>query len=287
MNNLFVQITIMNPTFIFLDGSYYNFHRYFSLLNWWKSSHLDEPLTNPIENTTFVDKFRKTFVENIAEMPKRLKIDKNIQPILIVGKDCKRENIWRTQLCKNNALFQGDYKGGRKNGPEDGFMGGPLFKLAYEEELFQAGGAKAILTHPSLEADDCIAISTKYILTKYPEAHVYIITSDKDYLQLACVQVELFDLGYKKLTEQKSCFGDPELDLFCKILMGDPSDNIKSVLKKCGPKTAVKCFQDRQYFEDRLKKEDAYELYNLNKTLIDFDEIPQHLVNEFLETLKK
>ena len=284
MNTIIKTIT-MNSTYIFIDGSYYNFYRYYSLINWWKNAHSDDPLTNPIENETFVEKFRKTFVDNIREIPKKLKIDKNITPILIVGKDCKREHIWRQELCKNNDLFQGEYKGGRKNNSEDGFMGGPLFKLAYDEDLFTLGGAKTILKHPSLEADDCIAISTKIILEKYPESHIYIITSDKDYLQLASDRVELFDLGFKKLTEQKSCFKNPELDLFCKIVMGDPSDNIKSVLKKCGPKTAMKCFYDRKYFEERLEKENAYELYNLNKKLVDFNEIPQHLVEEFIQTL--
>jgi 5'-3' exonuclease len=69
--------------------------------------------------------------------------------------------------------------------------------------------------------------------------------------------------------------------------MGDPSDNIKSVLKKCGPKTALKCFNDREYFEERLKKENAYGLYELNTTLVDFDEIPQHYVDEFIASLKR
>ena len=285
MTNTVLDTTMYEPTFILLDGSYYNFYRYFSQLNWWKNAYPDEPLDNPIENEKFVEKYRKTFVERLQEISKRLKIPKDAKPILIVGQDCKRENIWRTELCKNHELFIGDYKGGRKNNVEDGFMGGPLFKLAYDEELFQKGGVKAILKHPKLEADDCIAISTKIILNKYPLAHIYIITSDKDYLQLAEERVELYDLSYKKLTEQKSCSGDPKCDLFCKIVMGDTSDNIKSVLKKCGPKTALKCFNDREYFEERLKKEDAYKLYELNKQLVDFNEIPQNLVDEFISSL--
>ena len=287
MINTIFDTTMIRPTFILLDGSYFNFYRYFSQLNWWKNAYPDEPLDNPIENEKFVEKYRKTFVERLQEISKKLKIPKDAKPILIVGQDCKRENIWRTELCKNHELFIGDYKGGRKNNVEDGFMGGPLFKLAYDEELFQKGGAKAILKHPKLEADDCIAISTKIILNKYPLAHIYIVTSDKDYLQLAEERVELYDLSFKKLTEQKSCSGDPKCDLFCKIVMGDTSDNIKSVLKKCGPKTALKCFNDREYFEERLKKEDAYELYELNKRLVDFNEIPQNLVDEFISSLMR
>jgi len=63
--------------------------------------------------------------------------------------------------------------------------------------------------------------------------------------------------------------------------MGDISDNIKPVLSKCGIKTAIKCFENKAYFEERLKKEDAYELYNINKKIIDFREIPYYLQKEF------
>ena len=58
-------------------------------------------------------------------------------------------------------------------------MGGPFFKMAYEEELFQKGGAQAILKHPKLEADDCIALSVKHLVNKYPDCQIYIITKFK------------------------------------------------------------------------------------------------------------
>ena len=32
------QLTNSNNTFIFIDGSYYNFYRYHSLLTWWKNA---------------------------------------------------------------------------------------------------------------------------------------------------------------------------------------------------------------------------------------------------------
>ena len=266
------------PTFIFIDGSYFCFYRYHSLLNWWKNAYPEEPLTDPFQNQKFVDKFIKTFIENVEEIPKKLGLHKDkFKPIIIVGKDCKREQIWRTKLFP-------EYKGTRVK--EDGFMGGPFFKMAYEDNLFGKGGAKAVLKHPHLEADDCIAISVKHVLNNYPDAQIYIITSDKDYLQLAKPNVQIFSLAYKKLTDQKSSTGNPHCDLFCKIVMGDISDNIKSVLKKCGPKTALKCYENRAYFDEKMKTENAYELYNLNETLVDFNKIPQQLVDEFLESLK-
>ncbi len=125
---IFESHNIMNPTFIFVDGSYYCFYRYFALHQWWKNAYPEEELEDPYENITFVDKFRKTFVEHLEKIPKKLKIHNDgSKPILIVGKDCKRENIWRNELFSK-------YKANRKNGPEDGFMGGPFFKMAYEEE---------------------------------------------------------------------------------------------------------------------------------------------------------
>jgi 5'-3' exonuclease len=266
------------PTFIFIDGSYFCFYRYHSLLNWWKNAYPEEPLADPFQCQKFVDKFIKTFIENVEEIPKNLGLHKDkFKPIIIVGKDCKREQIWRTKLFP-------EYKGTRVK--EDGFMGGPFFKMAYEDNLFGKGGAKAVLKHPHLEADDCIAISVKHVLNNYPDAQIYIITSDKDYLQLARPNVQIFSLAYKKLTDQKSSTGNPECDLFCKIVMGDISDNIKSVLKKCGPKTALKCYENRAYFDEKMKTENAYELYKLNETLVDFNKIPQQLVDEFLESLK-
>jgi 5'-3' exonuclease len=265
---------INQEIYIFIDGSYFCFYRYYSLLNWWKNAYPEEPIGNPILNQVFVDKFKKTFVEHVAQIPKKLGLPINQSVKILVGKDCKREDIWRTQLFP-------EYKANR---PQDAsFLGGPFFKMAYEDGLFTHGGAHGILYNNHLEADDCIAIMVNRVIK---DKQIFIITSDKDYLQLSKPNISIYNLAYKKLTEQKSSAGDPACDLFCKIVMGDPSDNIKSVLKKCGPKTALKCFQNRAYFEERMKTENAYDLYNLNETLVDFNKIPEELVKEFLQDLK-
>lgn len=269
-----------SPTFIFIDGSYFCFYRYHALLTWWKNAFPEdiEVLQNPYQNEQFVNKFKKTFLDNIKKIPKGINIDKNIDPIIIVGKDCKRENIWRNEHFPN-------YKGNRANGAEDGFMGGPFFKMVYEEKLFIQAGARTILKHPKLEADDCIAITVKHLLNTYPSCNIYIITSDKDYLQLAEERVHLYNLTFKKLTEQKSSTGHAKCDLFCKILTGDPSDNIPSVFPKCGPKTAIKYFENKDLLEKKLQETETYRtIYELNSKIIDFNNIPTDLVNEFMES---
>jgi len=261
-----------NPTFIFVDGSYYNFYRYYAILQWWKITNPEEPLEDPFQNEEFVKKFKKVHVEQLQQISKKLKLDKSINPILIIGKDCKRENIWRmTHFPK--------YKGTRANGPEDHFMGGPFFKMVYEEDLFLKGGAKAILKHPQLEADDCIALSVKHLIKKYTECQIYIITSDHDYLQLKCDNVHLYDLKYKPM---KSITGNAQHDLEIKIIMGDNSDNIPSVFPKCGPKTAQKCIDDPYFFKKKMvNNEEYYENYKRNKLIIDFNNIPEELQKEF------
>jgi 5'-3' exonuclease len=269
----------MKPTFIFIDGSYFCFYRYHSLLTWWKNAYPEQldVSQDPFNNKIFVEKFRKTFVDNVKKIPKTLKID---NPLIIVGKDCKREKIWR------NALFP-EYKTNRCNKPENGFMGGPFFKMVYDDDLFIEGGAKYILKHSQLEADDCIALTVKYLLNKYADCSIYIITSDKDYLQLAEPRVHLYNLAFKKLTDQKSSTGNAECDLFCKIITGDISDNIPSVFPKCGPKTALKYFENRNLLETKLNESDKYRTqYDLNRTIIDFNYVPKELVDEFMNNPK-
>jgi 5'-3' exonuclease len=261
-------------TFILIDGSYFCFYRYHSILRWWKNAYPENELIDPFLNEKFVEKFKKTFVDNVKNIIKNLNISDDENPFMIVGKDCKRESIWR------NEIFD-KYKASRKT--DDKFMGGPFFKMVYEDKLFQLGGVREILKHPKLEADDCLAISAKYILEKYPNSKIYIITSDKDYLQLANPRLRIFNLSYKEISEN-TLGGIGEADLFCKIVMGDVSDNIPSVLKKCGPKTALKCYNNREYFDERMKKENAYDKFELNRKIIDFNYIPQNLIDEFMNT---
>ncbi len=279
MNTLLEQS--QNQTFIFIDGSYFCFYRYYSLMNWWRNAYPEEPLEDPFLNEKFVEKFRKTFVEHVQQIAKKLGLKKlDVEPILIVGRDCKRENIWRNELFPK-------YKATRANGAEDGFMGGPFFKMAYEEQLFVKGGVKAIIKHPKLEADDCIAITVKRLTHMKPDCNIYIITSDKDYLQLNSHNVHLFNLAYKNIAENKSSTGNPKSDLEIKIIMGDTSDNIPSVFPKCGPKTAQKCIEDPEFFKKKMADNpEYYKQYELNKKIVDFNNIPQELVDEFLQIIE-
>lgn len=271
----------MTCNFILVDGSYFCFYRYYSMLKRWKYMNNGEELEDPILNERFVELFKQNFIECLRNLPKHLNLT-NTNYKIIIGKDCKRANIWR------NLLYP-DYKGTRNN---INFKGGPFFKMVYDENLFKLGGASYILYHHQLEADDCIGISCKYLLNKSQNNNIYIITSDKDYLQLIETRVKIFNLEYKEINNLKNNINESSIpsakcDLFCKIVMGDKSDNITSIFPKCGPKTALKYFNDPNLFQTTLLKYNAYEKYNLNKTLVDFNEIPLHLVTEFINNNNK
>ena len=68
-------------------------------------------------------------------MPKKFKIK---DPTIIVVKDCPRKNIWRMNIYdeyKKNRIY------------DDSFMGGPFFKMAYNEDLFKLAGVHHIFKH--------------------------------------------------------------------------------------------------------------------------------------------
>jgi 5'-3' exonuclease len=264
---------ILPKTYILLDISYFIFYRYYALIGWWKLAMPDDELGIPIENDEFVKKFKKTFIDKIKEIPKKLKI---MNYEVIAASDCSKKDIWRHQLFdkyKENRVY------------EDDFLGGPFFKLGFD--ILNEMNIKR-MCHPHLEADDCIAITAKKLLSTESSGglpcNILIVANDMDYLQLSCPRITLMNLKYKYLTDNKKWSGIPEKDLFCKIVMGDKSDNIPSIFKKCGPKTAEKCYEDREYFKDLLKKEDAEERYMQNTKLVDFNEIPDNLIQEFLQT---
>lgn len=245
---------------ILIDLSYFIFYRYFALIQWWKLAKPDDPLDDPSINEEFIEKFKKTFREKLLEIPKKLKV-KNY--IIIGGKDCPREEIWRNSLFNN-------YKEQRVL--DDKFMGGYFFKLAYSEII---PDLCPVINYDSLEADDCIALLSKQIINKYDNKKIFIIANDMDYLQIADETTKIINLKYKDLQTSKNSTGNKERDLFCKIVIGDKSDNIPGIFKKCGLKTALKYFNDEDAFKKQLDKENASQAYELNKLIINFNNIPE------------
>lgn len=261
--------------YILLDTSYFIFYRYYALVNWWKLAMPEVPLGNPIENEDFVSKFTKTCINKIKEMPKKLKLknikNKNIK--IIASLDCPRHDIWRNTIYDNykeTRIYDSD------------FLGSPFFKLGINIIKYMN---IPTFYHKYLEADDINALICKYLLNKYDNIKIYIIASDMDYLQLVSEKVTIMTLQYKDISTSKHCSGNAEFDLFNKIIMGDKSDNISSVFKKCNHSTLVNYYNDKTLFEEQLKLQGCEETYKRNKKLIDFNEIPEDLVVDFMTNI--
>lgn len=270
-----------NLVFILIDTSYWIFYRYFAIIQWWKHAKAEEPLPdNPFENEEFLQKFTKTFLESIQNFKKKNKLNKqkknNTICKVIAARDCPRTEIWRNHIYPQ-------YKETRTT--DESFMGGPFFKFVYNNDnmLLHECGIEKVLKFPNLEGDDIIAITKNLIRQKYPESHIYIIANDHDYLQLMDDKTNIINFQNKNLKESKKVFDDPEKNLFYKIVLGDKSDNIMPIFKKCGPKTCEKYFEDSDLFEQALKKEDVQDKYIRNKTLVDFNNIPKPFVEKFIE----
>ena len=267
---------------ILVDTSYWIFYRYFAVLQWWRHAKPDNELPeNPYDNKEFLEKFEKTFLESLTNLKKKLKLHKQrgkpeINCKIIAARDCSRSEIWRNQLYK-------DYKATREQ--DDKFMGGPFFKHVYKDnnKILLASGVDHILQNKSLEADDVIAITKKYLRDKSPELQIYIIANDHDYLQLLDDKTEIFNFQNKNLRENRKVFQEADKNLFFKIVLGDKSDNIMPVFKKCGPKTCLKYYNDKDLFNKELNNQaGGLERFNLNRTIISFTEIPQNLQEQLL-----
>ena len=101
-----------------------------------------------------------------------------------------------------------------------------------------------------------------------------------DYLQLVGDDLEIFNLKYKDITTSKNATGNPECDLFVKVTV--IKGYIPGVFAKCGPKTAMTYYNDRNKFNKKLAKDpDAQARYERNTTLIDFRCIPDDLRTSF------
>ena len=277
-----------DKVFILIDTSYWIFYRFYALLQWWKHTHddsSDTTLVNPYENSEFLEKFVKTFLDSIEGFKKKQKLHaqrkKPATPCTIIAvRDCPRSEIWR------NSLYT-SYKETRTK--DDSFNGGAFFKHVYQEnnKLLYSAGVDHVLQFPNLEGDDIVAICKKQIRQKYSQARIIILANDHDYLQLLDDYTEIINFQNKNLREAKKVFAEPSKNLFYKIVLGDKSDNIFPIFKKCGPKTCEKYYENRELFLQALQKETgAQEKYELNKKLVDFNEIPETLAAKFLEQYK-
>jgi len=262
----------MNKNLILIDTSYTLFHRYFATLRWlslahpelYKEKHNKE--FNWIENSIFLEKYEKLYYENILKLigKKILKDDYTI----IFCMDTPRSQVWRTELNCN-------YKGDRFDlTTKFNFI--PLFKYTYDviiPKLIKENEHIFKIKIPKLEADDVIAIICKYMEQK-PDNKIYLISGDKDFLQLGRSNLYFINFTTKKLMELNQ--EEAKLLLHKKLLLGDKSDCIKSIFPPRFPSKIKKSLVESiDNFNDFIKNnDDIKKNYIHNSELINFDLIP-------------
>jgi 5'-3' exonuclease len=256
---------------LFIDGSYFIFYRYYAILNWYKlqDESDDIDISKILDKKQFIEKYDKMFERTIIDLKKKHDI---IWENVFFVKDCPRDQIFR------NEIFP-DYKGNRENSS----FNGNIFIHTYEKllpSLIEKYGFKTLCAL-NLEADDVIAIITKKLQEK-----VIIITNDNDYIQLCNDNTSIINLQGKYIKDRVNC-DDPSIYLKMKIIQGDKSDNIPSIMKKCGPVTAKKLANNDEELEKFfIKNPSARVQFDINQRLIDFNYIDEKLKNNFLNNIE-
>jgi 5'-3' exonuclease len=257
----------MEKSYLFIDTSYLIFYRFHALKVWFSKAKPEISLE--VEDITtvpeFMEKYESTFLQTVQKLSKKegLTMDNTF-----FIRDCSGSQIWRKD-------YYPEYKGTRDYSK---FNGNKLFQWTYDH-LLPKYTTSTVLRFDRLEADDVAAILVKQI-RKHTNSKIVIITSDHDYLQLLSYpNVTLLNLKGDSLGEKS--IGSPYGDLMKKVIMGDPSDNLPKVFKRCGVKTLQKYLDDKTLLEKELSKDkEAKSRYDLNQQLIDFNNIPSEYAKQ-------
>lgn len=243
---------------LIIDLSYIIFYRYNALLSWYKRAYPDKDIDNKIIS----EKYNKLFIKCIEQLIKKYKSE--YQQVFFC-QDCDRSSNWRYKIYpdyKNNRTYDEyifDYFKTTINNLIPYFIGFGCYHLSINK----------------VEADDIVYFITKKLLD-HTDKNIIIITNDYDYIQMIQDRVKIYNL--KDLDLSTKIEQSPEIDLKMKIILGDKSDNIPAIFKRCGKATALKYAINQNLLEEKMEQDqELRERYNLNKLLIDLCQIPNEI----------
>lgn len=195
---------------------------------------------------------------------------------------CDSKPSWRHQWYVDNSKNFPEYKGETYKGDRKKDLDIPWDKIweAFGEGLdaLDALTDFIVMKVDLCEADDIIAILAKHRpLPIYP-GEDYVCSSDKDFRQLQTEKCHIFDPIKKIIIPPIDIERYKQLHF---LLAGD--DNIKQVKKGVGPKTAEKMLKELDIVLQT--NPDIRERYEFNRTLIDFDYIPENLRQDVFDAL--
>lgn len=266
---------------ILVDSSYTSFYRFFATLRWismaekdlWKK-HKDNTQYDWLKNKIFKEKYKKMYLQSIINLVKKKVYNKSI---VIFCMDTPKDKLWRTKIYN-------EYKEGRADlSKKRNFK--PTFKYTYKKlipKLVKNNNHIFSMREEKMEADDIIAIITKYLSNKKKKVPIYLISGDEDFKQLGNEQVNFIDYRTKKIKVLSK--KEAKENLLNKIIKGDCSDNIPSIFPK-GFKTKEK--KDILGNNQKLKKylkdnKNVMKQFILNQKLIDFNMIPKKYIKKII-----
>jgi 5'-3' exonuclease len=264
---------------ILVDASYTSFYRFFATIRWYSFAHAEEfkkykndPIYDWKLNQIFIDKYEKMYLDSIIKLIKKKIFDKSM---VIFCMDSPREQLWRTEL-------QNNYKKDRIDlSLKYNFKS--TFEYTYNKiipNLIDKYNNIYGLRVDKIEADDIIAIICMYL--KDDKQNIYLISGDEDFLQLGRENLNFINYKTKKiftLTEQEA-----KKALNNKIINGDISDCIPSIFpkgKKINKKEIIN--SEEKLMEYLSKNQLAKQQYELNKKMIDFNNIPKKYYNKVVK----
>ncbi len=273
---------------ILVDSSYTSFHRFFATMRWFSlakkeiyQEHKNDNKYDWSTNEIFFEKYKKMYLDSIIKLVSKKVFDNSV---VVFCLDCKQSNIWR-----NN--YKDDYKGGRQDLSEK-YNFKNVFKKTYEEHipsLIKNNGNIFSIKKNKIEADDIIALCTRYIKCKYPSKKIYLVSGDQDFYQLG--YDNLYFADYKKKDLIQFTKKEAKNQLYLKIINGDCSDNIPSIFPKelkISNKRRKMIREDNKELIKYLKEySEAKKIYKLNKFLIDFKNIPKEYHKSIYKKIKQ
>jgi 5'-3' exonuclease len=277
-------------TLILVDTSYTSFYRFFATLRWLSMNDPDlykekknDATYDWSKNEKFMEKYEKMYMKSIVDLVGKKTFDESK---LIFCMDSPKENVWRNEIMKGYKADRCDLSA------KTNFK--PAFSETYSKLIPKIIKENKDKIHKirldKLEADDIIAIITKYYEKKYPDEKVYLISGDKDFLQLG--RDNLIFINYKTKKPITLSKEEAKEQLKLKILNGDCSDNILTIFPKDRKLLSLKKRKELIDDENKLKEyldenPDINEKYKINCKMIDFTYIPKDLQKEILKEFKK
>jgi 5'-3' exonuclease len=272
---------------ILVDTSYTNFHRFYATLRWYSFANKEEykekikgnNMYDFTKDKLFIEKYEKMYVESLKKLVGN-KVFKD--SIIIYCEDSPQKTIWRNELIKC-------YKGTREDHSKKINII-PVFRHTFKKIIPQLVKEnknihEILVNH--MEGDDVIAVCSKYIRKKYPDKKVYVVSGDKDFYQLG--YNNLYFADYKKKEHLNLTRPQAKEALRHKIINGDCSDNIKSILQnvKLTKVEKNKIMNDKKDMIKYLNEnKNVRKKYILNRKLISFKYIPYEYQKKVLKIIK-